>query len=78
MNNNFEGFIAKQDQWKSTLIELRKIILSTGLEETIKWGTPVYTYSSKNIVGIGSFKSYAGLWFFQGALLKDEMIKLVR
>lgn len=24
-----------------------------------------------NVVGIGSFKSYFGLWFFQGALLSD-------
>jgi uncharacterized protein YdeI (YjbR/CyaY-like superfamily) len=76
-NNNYDEFISKQDQWKSTLNELRKIILSTGLDETIKWGTPVYTHGGKNIVGIGSFKSYAGLWFFQGALLKDEKKKLI-
>jgi len=70
-NKNFNEFISKQTHWKSTLNLLREIILSTGLEETIKWGIPVYTYDKKNIVGIGSFKSYAGLWFFQGALLKD-------
>ena len=32
----------------------------------------MYTYQGKNIVGIGSFKSYFGLWYYQGALLKDE------
>jgi uncharacterized protein YdeI (YjbR/CyaY-like superfamily) len=74
---NFEDFISNKEYWRSTLIPLRKIILSTGLEETIKWGTPVYTYNGKNIVGIGVFKSYAGLWFFQGALLKDEKKKLI-
>jgi len=74
---NFDDYIARQIQWKSTLILLRKILLSTGLEETIKWGFPVYTYKGKNLVGIGSFKSYAGLWFFQGALLADKMKKLI-
>jgi uncharacterized protein YdeI (YjbR/CyaY-like superfamily) len=37
----------------------------------------VYTYDNKNVVGLGAFKSYVGLWFFQGALLKDESEKLV-
>jgi uncharacterized protein YdeI (YjbR/CyaY-like superfamily) len=51
---------------------LRDILLSTELEETIKWGGPVYTLNGKNIIGIGSFKSYVAICFFQGALLKDN------
>jgi uncharacterized protein YdeI (YjbR/CyaY-like superfamily) len=74
---NFDEYIIGQSQWKPTLILLRKILLSTGLEETIKWGFPVYTYQGKNLVGISSFKSYAGLWFFQGALLTDKTKKLI-
>ena len=35
-------------------------------------GWPCYTYDGKNVVGIAGFKSYFGLWFFQGALLKDD------
>lgn len=35
-------------------------------------GGPCYTYDGKNIVGIGGFKSYFGLWFHQGALLEDR------
>jgi len=66
-----EEYLAKHDNWKEELKLLRKLILSTGLEETIKWGAPVYTINNKNVVGIGAFKSYVGLWFFQGALLKD-------
>lgn len=72
-----DDFIARKKQWHEELSLLRKIILSTGLEETIKWGSPAYILDGKNIVGIGAFKSYAGLWFFQGALLKDEQGKLV-
>lgn len=54
------------------LMMLREIILSTELEEKIKWGIPVYTLNGKNIVGFGSFKSYFGLWFYQGVFLKDS------
>jgi len=51
--------------------------LITELEETIKWGSPVYCLNGKNIVGLGAFKSYVGLWLFQGALLKDKKKKLI-
>ena len=48
-----------------------KILNATKLEETVKWGGPCYTHGGKNIVGMGAFKSYCGLWFYQGALLSD-------
>lgn len=67
-----DQFIAATKQWKAELVELRSILRSTGLEETVKWGGPVYTFEGKNVVGIGGFKSYFGLWFFQGALLADR------
>lgn len=70
-------YIAKNDEWKSELEKLYSIALSLGLDETIKWGYPVFTLENKNIVGIAAFKSYCGLWFFQGALLKDNEDKLI-
>jgi uncharacterized protein YdeI (YjbR/CyaY-like superfamily) len=72
-----DEYIEKQPEWGPALRELRKIALSSGLEETIKWGAPVYTEDGKNVVGLGAFKSYVGLWFFQGALLKDAKKKLI-
>ncbi|MEJ2596249.1 MAG: YdeI/OmpD-associated family protein [bacterium] len=63
--------------WIDEIAILRGIVLSTGLTETLKWGMPTYTLEQKNIVGIGSFKSYFGLWFFQGAALKDEQKVLI-
>lgn len=72
-----EEYITKKGKWKGALTKLREIILSTPLEETIKWGMPVYTLNGKNVVGIGAFKSFVGIWFFQGALLKDEKNKLI-
>jgi uncharacterized protein YdeI (YjbR/CyaY-like superfamily) len=72
-----EEFISKNNYWKSELEKLRKVCLSTGMEETIKWGAPVYMIKGKNIVGLGAFKSYVGIWFFQGGLLKDKKKYLV-
>lgn len=75
--NAVDGYIKKHQQWAEELSELRNIIRSSELEETIKWGSPVYTLAGKNVVGLGAFKSYVGLWFFQGALLKDARHKLM-
>ena len=65
-------YFTQNDHWDKELQNLREIVLSTDLEETIKWGMPTYTYNKKNVVGIGVFKNHYGLWFFQGGLLKDE------
>lgn len=39
--------------------------------ETIKWGTLVYTYKSKNVIALGSFKDKITINFFTGAKLND-------
>jgi len=67
-----DEYILNVQNGKEILIVLREIILSTELKETIKWGAPVYALNDKNVVGIGSFKSYVGLWFYQGVFLNDE------
>ncbi len=74
---NVGDFIEKQDRWKEPLLKFREILLKTELEETIKWGLPVYTLKGKHIVGMSAFKSYVGLWFLQGALLKDSKKMLI-
>jgi len=72
-----DQFLAATKEWKAELSELRAILRTTELEETVKWGAPVYTVDGKNVVGIGGFKSYFGLWFFQGALLADKKKMLI-
>ena len=69
--------MAGHTEWQPELIKLREIIQSTELIETVKWGAPVYTVGGKNVVGLGAFKSYVGVWFFQGALLADQAGKLM-
>jgi len=72
-----DEYIQKQPRWQSALKRLREIVLSLPFEETVKWGGPVYTLDGKNLIGLGAFKSYVGIWFFQGALLADKHRKLI-
>lgn len=67
----------KTNQWNEELDLLHSIIRKTNLIETTKWGGPVYTHNGKNVVGIGGFKSYFGIWFFNGVFLKDEKKLLI-
>ncbi|WP_103068051.1 YdeI/OmpD-associated family protein [Aquimarina sediminis] len=71
-NKSVEEFISKNKRWNEALLLLRSIMLSTEMEENIKWGVPVYTINGKNVVGIGAFKSYVGIWFYQGVFLEDK------
>ncbi len=70
-------YMNNSGKWESSLILLREILLGSGMQETIKWGMPVYMWQGRNIVGMVAFKSYAGLWFYQGVFLKDELKYLV-
>jgi uncharacterized protein YdeI (YjbR/CyaY-like superfamily) len=67
-----DSYIANSKEWKPFLQKLRQIMLSTAMTETVKWGGPCYTVNGKNVLGIGAFKSFATIWFFQGALLQDK------
>lgn len=63
--------------WQNEIEYLKSILNTTQLSETTKWGTSVYTYKNKNIIGIGAFKSYFGVWFFNGAFLTDPHKSLI-
>jgi uncharacterized protein YdeI (YjbR/CyaY-like superfamily) len=65
------------NHWETELDILKTIISKTTLIETNKWGGCVYVYNNKNVVGIGGFKNFFTLWFFNGAYLKDDKKRLV-
>ena len=67
-----DSYIRDASKWNDELKRLREILLSTGLDESIKWGAPCYTHNGRNIVGMSGFKSYFGLWFFEGAAIDDD------
>ncbi len=72
-----DDYFKNADKWREELLAVRKVLLSTGLHEEIKWGSPFYTLDGKHIVGLTAFKNYFCLWFPQGALLKDEKKVLI-
>ena len=67
----------KSALWPEEMNLLRDIIAKTELEEMTKWGGPVYTLNKKNVLGVGGFKEYVALWFWNGVFLKDEAKMLV-
>lgn len=67
----------QNDLWEKEIELLKSIVNKTPLVETRKWGGIIYTFNNKNVLGIGGFKSYFGLWFFNGVFLKDDLNVLV-
>ena len=67
----------KVNQWAEELGKLREIVHKTELVETNKWGSEVYTVNNKNVLGLGGFKNYFTIWFFNGVFLKDTTGVLV-
>ena len=65
------------NHWEAELDLLKAIIAKTALVETNKWGGCVYVLDNKNIVGVGGFKKFFTLWFFNGAYLRDDKKRLV-
>lgn len=67
-----EDYLDGHGEWRPLLERLRTILNGCGVEETVKWGIPCYTHGGKNVASIGAFKDFVSVWFFQGALLRDE------
>ncbi|WP_221406747.1 YdeI/OmpD-associated family protein [Ekhidna lutea] len=72
-----DEYFSRNEEYRPLLEKLQSILQSTELEEKMKWGIPTYCWKNKNVAGIGAFKSYAGLWFFNGVFLKDSANVLI-
>lgn len=68
----------KVNPWLAVLIELRKLVLTCDLKETVKWGVPCYTHQDKNVLLLHVFKDHCGISFMQGNLLDDPYGLLVQ
>ncbi len=66
-----DDYVSGLGNWQAEVQTLVELCRAARMEESIKWGAPCYSRNGKNVVGIGAFKAYFGLWFFQGALLDD-------
>lgn len=64
--------MGKDNKWLEEVALIKSIIQKSGLQETIKWGTEVYTHNGKNVVGVVGFKNHFTLWFYNGVFLQDK------
>ena len=69
-----DDYLVAHPEWAPILEPLLTVLRDQdlGFEETRKWGIPVFTLNGMNVVGLVAFKAYAGLWFYEGALLTDD------
>ncbi len=67
----------RNDLWQEELALLQGILDKTELVATTKWGGSVYTVNGKNVIGVGGFKNYFAIWFFNGVFLSDPKKVLV-
>ena len=65
------------NHWETEVEILKSIISKTALIETNKWGGCIYVHNNKNVIGVGGFKNFFTLWFFNGVFLKDKKKYLV-
>mgnify|MGYP006275606625 CR=1 FL=1 len=73
-----DTFLEKSTKWTKEYSALRQIALSTGAQETLKWGWPCYTIDEKNVFLIHGFKDYCAVAFFKGSLMNDPKKLLIQ
>jgi uncharacterized protein YdeI (YjbR/CyaY-like superfamily) len=66
-----DAYIDATDQWPEEIAALRALLLTSRLDETIKWGKPCYASGDANVVIIQEFSDHLALMFFKGVLLED-------
>lgn len=77
-NPKVDFYFSSNERWQEEILQLRRIALSTGLIEELKWGCPCYTLQGANVVLIHVFKEYCAYLFFKGALLANSDGQLIQ
>jgi uncharacterized protein YdeI (YjbR/CyaY-like superfamily) len=66
-----DAFVGRAKTWRGEIEKVRSILLESGLDETIKWGKPCFSFEGANVAIIQPFKAHCSLMFFKGSLLED-------
>jgi uncharacterized protein YdeI (YjbR/CyaY-like superfamily) len=66
-----DAYLDATDRWPEEIAALRPLLLTSGLDETIKWGKPCYASGDANVVIVQEFSEHLALMFFKGVLLQD-------
>lgn len=71
MQPEIAASFAPTKPWIKVRLELRRVLLESGLDEAIKWNKPCYSHQGHNIAILQSMKAFMAVMFFRGALLDD-------
>lgn len=67
-----------RDSWPEAAEIMQNIVSRfTELRKEFKWGTDIYTFQGKNVIGWGGFKNFFSIWFYNGVFLEDKEKVLV-
>jgi len=62
-----------RDSWPEAAEIMQNIVSRfTELRKEFKWGTDIYTFQGKNVIGWGGFKNFFSIWFYNGVFLEDK------
>ena len=71
-------YLARHPGWQDQLEQAREILLSSELEENIKWGGPAYTLDGRVLIVLAAFKQHCAIWFHHGVYLQDADGRLAK
>lgn len=57
--------------WSAELLAVRSLVLESGLEEAMKWGSPCYLVDGQVAIMLAARREACVLSFFRGAMLDD-------
>lgn len=69
-----DAYIEKADDFaKPILNHLRELVHKTcpDVQETIKWGMPIFEYSGSIMCNMAAFKAHCAFGFWKGSIMKD-------
>lgn len=66
-----------QTQWADEVDIILNLLRETPLQETTKWGIPVFTLNKKNVIGLAGFKNHLSVWFYDGIFINDTYNSLI-
>ncbi len=72
-----QAYFDDDHERSAILNEIRAILLSCDLEETIKWFLPTYLHQKRLVIGLGHFKEFVSIWFHHGVFLSDPLNVLI-
>ena len=66
-----DRYLSKDRPWREEMLALRRILLSEGLTETLRWRQPCYQAGGGNVALLAPMKHGCAVSFLKGALLDD-------